>query len=206
MAGLGGSDINKLVAATRQQYPFVNNTPFAAMYGSPDGNNMMETYPIGETGGPTDPRPRQLPINQAGVEIYNRNAKPSDLAADLLSHSDKYGKTYSKALTYSMDGPQMNELKHEAGDYGETLKELRPDMNVAEKQHVYQRALENAGSAALRADLFDQWGKEGTSGLGYNADQNRLVYDAKQYVHTGKVQEGPKTTPMYEYYSHNWEK
>ena len=47
---------------------------------------MLEFYPPNEKGALDKPRPRELPINKIGVEVYNADVTPLDVLGDVTSH------------------------------------------------------------------------------------------------------------------------
>jgi len=52
---------------------------------SPEGDNLLESWKQGELGTTDRPRPKELPVDQLGVQIFSGKTKPDDVAADIVS-------------------------------------------------------------------------------------------------------------------------
>ena len=140
----------------------------------------LETFAIGETGSPTEPRPKALPLGQNGIAVYSEEVTPTDIVADVYSHIDKNVPTYRKALIGTLTKRQQKELARQYRDYQITIDEASPNAD--------SRAINNAVSGLLRTSTFGQGGPAAVNGLNefkFNVEQKNILGNAKNYAYTG---------------------
>jgi hypothetical protein len=180
--GLGpmsSKDVSNLRNSAESQYPFLKNNNYNMTYTGPNNRAgaYLEAWQKGDEGDPSWKRDINLPVNTSGIEIMRPDVKPSDIAADMLSHTDRYGQLYNAQLAQSLLPSQISQLKNEAGDYQMSLA-----IGMSENQ-----ALKNADSSLFRAGVFGQWGPNGTANMHLNPSQQNIINQAKGYANTGKV-------------------
>lgn len=181
-SGLAQAQVDLLNARAKQQYPFLNNTPYNISYTGPKGRDgaYLEAWQVGDVGDPSWKRDPRLPVNKAGIELFRADVTPTDIAADMLSHTDPKGQIANAKLLSTLQPGQIEELKHESGDY-----HMSKNMGMSEKA-----ALKNAGSSLYRAGVFNQWGQDGLAHMGLTPEQKNIIDNSKYYATTGKDNKG----------------
>ena len=172
-------DVDSLVGSAKASYPFLNNTQFNATSTGTGGRDgaYLEAWQKGDAGDPSWPRDPRLPVSQAGIEIFRPDTKSSDIAADMLSHTDPYGQKLNAQLLHSLVPGQINELQGQSADFGQSLAMGMP----------YDAAMKNAGSSLFRAGVFNQWGDGGTDSMHLDPSQKNIINQGKGYSLSGKV-------------------
>jgi len=160
----------------QQQYPALADVPFG-LVNTPDDEigYMLESWPVGEPGADDYKRPEGLPIDQFGVQIFDQNTTPRDVAADLVSHKLVYddpaiSKDYS-AFEQSFSNPEMMErLKQDYAHAQQNEGETRPLAEWAKTSRI---------PAYFRGYVFDQWPGSGEI---YNKEQKAALDRIKARV------------------------
>jgi hypothetical protein len=182
ISGIGSAD--ELVNAAGLNYKFVKNNDFDTVYSTDTGKDYryLETYPPDEPGAPHDPRPiDQLPMGRYGIEIFNRNVSPLDLAGDVFSHIDPAGQRYGHELEKTINERQLGKLKDNYNAYDNTMAQK----NVLNKE---EKARLNSVSALLRTTALGQDEDKMTEDLldyKFNVEQQNILNNAKNYVKSG---------------------
>ncbi len=118
---------------------------------NPEEKRMLEFYPPNEKGSPNNPRPRELPINKLGVEIYNEDVRPLDVLGDVTSHwliyNDPEYKQYYDDFVQSMSPEQKQRLKGQYEHY----------VSKGEKRPYEQWEQMTGLPAYFRGYPFKQW-------------------------------------------------
>lgn len=75
-----------LLEQAQEKFPVLkeHDVGYKESYGM--GQGYLESWPPGEGGAPDRPRPAELPSDKFGVEIYNKETTPLDVAGDIVSH------------------------------------------------------------------------------------------------------------------------
>ncbi len=119
---------------------------------NPQDNRKLEFFPQNERGSPNSPRPRELPINKLGMEIYNEDVRPLDVLADVTSHhliyNDPTYKKYYDDFVNSFTPEQEQRLK---GQYEYSVK------NNGEERPFEQWAETTGLPGYFRGYAFKQW-------------------------------------------------
>lgn len=164
----GSSDIYTKAV---QQYPIIKNanvTPIVTH--DPNNKNMMEFWPQGEQGGPNQKRPDQLPLNQRGIQIFSDKAKPSDVAADVVSHylvhADPALKGDYQGFVQTFNTPE--EQQRLKSDYAWAQK------HEGEKRPFEQWATQTRIPAYFRGYVFDQWPDSAKAKM-FTPDQQKIL-------------------------------
>jgi hypothetical protein len=171
------SPTEALLQMAEQKYPFINQyNPIVSMSPNAGGGDYAETWRINDMGDRSRPRPKAIPPNRIGVEVYRPNDfGPTDLAAEFL-HVDPYANATRAALLKSLSPQQIATLKHAAGDYADTLK-----MGGTE-----QKAIENSVDSAMRGYTVGQWPADANAEMRYTPQQLQMLDALKRYMETGK--------------------
>lgn len=164
------SDHDLLVAQTRAKYPFVYNSNAIMIPGTKPGG---EGWPAGETGDPSYPRPKALPLGQHGVEI-GPGSSPEDVAGEVL-HVDPYANQTRAQLKASLSPEQKTYLKKESLDYGNP-------QGPEEEDHAW----DNAVDSAIRGKVVGQWPDKANQAMNYSPAQQKLLDNLSQYMRTGR--------------------
>ena len=162
----------------QEMYPYIAGDPvmYKESFGKGEGR-YLEHWPANEEGDESSPRPKEFPIDKVGLEIYDPKTKPSDLAADYVSHS-----------LVNTDP----ELKKYYAQFQETLKEPGARKRLAEQ---YGHAVNNEGEsrdyntwlqstgipAYFRGYTFNQWPDEFNQ-QAYTGKQKKLLDEVKAYL------------------------
>jgi len=170
--------ISSLLERANKEYPFISFHNPSVVLGS--GEGFAETYPIGETGAPLPnggfSRPKTLPIDKVGIEIYQPSKfSHHDLAAELL-HVDPYANEVREKLLKNLTTDQITTLKNNARDYQHSI-----DLGMSEED-----AMKNTVDSALRGYVMNQWPEEVNTEMNYNTHQKTMLEGLKNYTRTGK--------------------
>jgi hypothetical protein len=136
---------------------------------NPEERRMLEFYPPNEKGSLDKPRPRELPINKIGVEVYNEDVKPLDVLGDVTSHwliyNDPEYKRYYDNFVQSMTPKQKQRLKGQYEHYVSKEGEERP----------YEQWEQMTGLPAyFRGYPFKQWPDEFNK-VAYTSEQREML-------------------------------
>lgn len=169
-----------------EAYKFLENHNFNVVVSKNRGQGYAETYPIGETGSPEEPRPKELPINAIGVEIRKpEEFTKHDLAAEIL-HADPVANRTREELKASFTPEQIQSLKNTAGDYQATMEE-------GPKKGIEERALNNATDSLLRAYTIGQWeSMQKVKDIGLNQEQIDKLKNLHYYMVHGEDKMAPQ--------------
>lgn len=162
-------------------YPKLNDFPvmYKESFTTDKKKPFLEFYPTQET-----MRPTEFPIDKFGVEVFRKNTKPTDIAADIVSHgmvkSDETLKKIYTDFAASLNNPkQQARLKEQ---YAYAVK------NEGEKR-PYDKWLEMSGLPAyFRGYAFKQWDQKFVD-KAYTPAQKKMLDDAIDYL-KGKKQNG----------------
>jgi hypothetical protein len=166
-----------LLTAAEKQYPFLAQyNPVVTVSPNQGGGDYAETWFANDPGDKSRRRPKSIPLDRVGVEVYRPNDfGATDLAAEFL-HVDPVAHSTRQALLSSLNPQQIETLKHAAGDYADSLK----------YGETPQKALENAVDSAMRGYTVGQWPDSANAEMHYTKDQRQLLESLKSYMQTGK--------------------
>lgn len=129
-----------------EMFPFINNSKLNTKVSIRPDRNWAETYPRGEIGSKENPRPKEFPIEETGVEIYRPDFSPADYAAEIL-HVDPKANRAREALIKALRPNQLDYIKQE-GDYEESIRQGQSP----------KRALQNQIDGMLRGYVMQDQG------------------------------------------------
>lgn len=164
-------------AAAARQWPSIAKIPHT--YSQVPGRTNLESWPPGEEGTSDYPRPKGIPMNQFGVEIFDRNIRPIDILADVVSHGTRFTdpriKDYYQRFVASMTPQQQRRLYEQYGHYFFGEDERRP----------FEQWRETSGIPAwFRGYAFQQWPKEFTD-QAYTPEQRDMFDEMMRYLSGG---------------------
>jgi hypothetical protein len=143
-----------ILAQAKQMYPVLNNPNIYYKYSPRASNtgNYLETYPVGESGGPNDPRPKEFPMDKPGIEVYRKDTRPIDVLGDAVSHlfvnTDPTIKKYYQDFQKSLTPAQQKRLQEQYQYAQKNEGEERP----------YEQWLQISGLPSyFRGYAFKQW-------------------------------------------------
>ena len=138
----------------KKEYPYLADKNLAFKYSPSGGRGFLEFYGPDETGSPEYPRPKDIPMGQVGVEVFNPKVRSKDILADYVSHygveQDPFLKERYQQFLGSFTPQQQETLKEQYKWYQNDpeFKETRP----------YEEWLNISGLPAFfRGYTFDQW-------------------------------------------------
>jgi 3D (Asp-Asp-Asp) domain-containing protein len=178
-----------------EQYPKLKDANAVGIMSTntQDGANMLESWPAGETGTPERPRPKELPQDKLGVQIFNQKTTPDDVAADIVSHSlvktDPNLKATYDQFASSLTPEQTDFLK---GDYENAVK------NEGETRPFDQWMQTTGIPSAFRGYAFGQYDQKAQQEFGYTDQQKQVLGSVKPYLQ-GEQQEKVSPEAPYDY-------
>lgn len=170
-----------LLQQAQAEYPALRkyNIGYVERWNEKDpGNRALEAWPPGEYGSRQAPRPKELPLDQYGLEIIQKRTTPMDVAGDIVSHflvnrggDPQLHKFYWQFIN-SMTPEQKNHLAamwmHETGGQGD-----------------YGMWQERSGLPAyFRGYAFKQWHPDEG---GYTAQQKQMFDQMMEYLKKGAI-------------------
>jgi len=173
-----GGSLN-LYEQALKQYPVLQQYPVRYTERT-DIPGHMESWPVGEEGGPEWPRPEELPMDQFGVEVRGTDSRPEDVLGDISSHHlvnvDPVTKDTYTRFAGSMTPEQVGILN----------EQYQHAVNSGEKRSFEQWASVSGIPAWFRGYTFSQWPEEFTS-RAYTPDQTRLLDRLRHYYEAGEM-------------------
>lgn len=160
----------KLFQDAKTTFPYLADKNIGFVY-SPNANNknMLEFYSPDET-----ERPKEIPLGQPGVQVFNPNTRPMDILADYVSH---YGVT------------QDQKLKEIYEKFASSVPEktLKDRYEWHQKHEGEKRSFEDwkkmTGLPELfRGYTFKQWGDDVTAKRMYTPEQLKVLDEARKYL------------------------
>lgn len=165
-AALGGTEqAPSLLDQATAKYPFISQHNPVVVVNPQKDRGYAETWPAGEPGDESYPRPKTLPIDRTGVEIYRPNEfGPDDLAAEMI-HVDPKANATRNQIMQSFTGKQISDMASRSLDYQETQEP--------------SRKLQNGVDAMLRGMVM---GQKTDSVVDLTPDQQAMVAKLKAYA------------------------
>lgn len=160
-----------LLDLARKQYPILESLPLSTVTTPlPGDSRMLEFWAPGEPGDKQYPRPPGLPLSNIGVQIISPDTKPSDVAADVVSHylvnTDPTLKKEYQQFSQSFNTPAEQKRLHE--DY------RWDQQHTGEDRPFDQWAAQTRIPAYLRGYVFGQWPAKSYSHM-YTPDQIKIL-------------------------------
>lgn len=178
---------DQLITQAKTQYPFLNNVNFAHNFDRAN-TGYLETWQPNDEGGKDYPRPKNLPTDKIGIELYNRTITPSDIAADYYSHGLPEGMQFAANLFNSLTPAQQKYVQNSSRDYASKLAEGQKLMNdphyaYRTPEAVQQAANDVAAQGLARGVIFGQWPQQAINVIGLTSKQKQLINKEKERIH-----------------------
>lgn len=138
----------------KQQFPILNGMDVGFKNNPGGGKGYLEFWPRDEIGTADAPRPREFPLGQIGVEVYDPTTRPIDIMGDVASHhlvhtDPVVGRTY-RQFEESLTSEQQTRLRDQYQSAIKNEGEARP----------YEDWYQHSGLPAyFRGYAFQQWDK-----------------------------------------------
>ena len=138
---------------------------------------FLEQWVVGEPGNKKHPRPKEIPLNESGIEIYKENTRPIDIVGDIISHTlvktDSDFKSVYDKFKQSIQPGQMEKRYQKHKEFGEKRPfELR--YKQTGMPELFRGYTFNQFNNASAEDLI----KEGI----YTPQQIQILNEAKQLI------------------------
>jgi len=167
----------------KMMYPGIDwsNVAYKESYGKApkEGGYKLESYPIGEEGDVTSPRPKEFPLNKQGIEVFDKTLRPQDLAGDVASHlmtTDPTMKGLYSKFESTMETPKSKAM----------LKNLYEEDKERGEKRDFETWKEKTGIPSyLRGYAFDQWSLKEQE-KDYSSEQKNILDQMKSYLKTPK--------------------
>ena len=159
--------------AAKEMYPILNEYDYKIVdTPNKDSPYYLEHFPPGEIGSLEMPRPKGIPLEEYGLQIF-KDVRPEDIAGDIISHhivnKDKY---LSKKYKDFKNSVSLETMKERYKYHKENLNEER-DFNSWSERTGYPEL--------LRGYVFDQFDGETKNNL-YSSEQKEILDAIKQYI------------------------
>lgn len=158
-----------------QSYPYLSQSGIVATYSdSGGGKRKLEYWPRGEPGSPQMPRPKNIPLDRPGVEIFDRNVSPKDILADYVSHEGVNSDPELRRMYAEFSASVPDATMRKRYDYHRA--------NLGERRD-YETWKERSGMPEyFRGYTFDQW--KNTKQF-YSPEQIAQLDKIRDYVGVG---------------------
>ena len=150
----------------KKMYPILKNYPYNIVE-TLDENSpyYLEHFPPEEVGSLENPRPKNLPIGEYGLQIF-KDVKPEDIAGDIISHhiinKDKYlSKKYEEFKKLISKEDMLNRYNYHKN-------------NLGEKRNFNNWSERTGYPELLRGYVFNQFDKKTKDNL-YTLEQKKSV-------------------------------
>ena len=168
-------------AVAKKMYPILRDYPYKIV-NTPDEDSpfFLEHFSPGETGSLEMPRPKNISINEYGLQIF-KDVRPEDIAGDIISHhlvnEDEYlSEEYQKFKNSTPIETMESIYEYEKNNFGE--------------ERDFNSWLERTGyPQLLRGYVFNQFNEEKIDKT-YNSEQKEILENIKNYVTKKGMTEG----------------
>ncbi len=157
----------------KKMYPILKNYPYSIIE-TLDKNSpyYLEHFPPEEVGSLENPRPKNLPIGEYGLQIF-KDVRPEDIAGDIISHhiinKDKYlSKKYEEFKKLISKEDILNRYNYHKNNLGE-----KRDFNNWSERTGYPEL--------LRGYVFNQFDKKTKNEL-FTLEQKKVLDSIKNYI------------------------
>ncbi len=157
----------------KKMYPILKNYPYNIVE-TLDENSpyYLEHFSPEEVGSLENPRPKNLPIGEYGLQIF-KDVRPEDIAGDIISHhvinKDKYlSKKYEEFKKLISKEDMLNRYNYHKNNLGE-----KRDFNNWSERTGYPEL--------LRGYVFNQFDKKTKDNL-YTLEQKKVLDSIKNYI------------------------
>jgi hypothetical protein len=162
-----------LFTQAKTQYPYLADKNIAYDYSPGKGSGFLEFYPPGEEGTKEEPRPKNIPLDQVGIQVRSTKTRPIDILADYVSHhavnvDPKLQQPYQQ-FSKSLD-PAMMQKRYQWSV-----------QNEGEKRPFDQWAQASGIPSMFRGYTFGQWSPQDVKRM-YSPEQLKILDTVRQYL------------------------
>ena len=163
-----------LMQQAKSAYPYLRDKKFGFV-STPNEQDRrsLEFYAAGEPGSPEEPRPKELPLDMPGVQVFKSKVKPIDILGDYVSHhavkSDPVIKPIYDEFVRTID---PNLLQHR---YEYDVK------HSGEKRPLQQWAEASGIPSMFRGYTFGQWPSDFNDKI-FTPQQKAIMDKAKKVL------------------------
>jgi len=159
--------------AAKEMYPILNKYDYKIVdTPNEDSPYYLEHFPPGEVGSLEMPRPKGIPLEEYGLQIF-KDVRPEDIAGDIISHhivnKDKYLSEKYKDFKTSTS---LDVMKERYKYHKENFNEQR-DFNSWSERTGYPEL--------FRGYVFNQFDEETKNNL-YSPKQKTVLNEIKEYI------------------------
>jgi hypothetical protein len=172
------ADASDPMSAAAMEYPAIKNLGVQSVTTPmPGDKRMLEFWPPQEPGDAEYPRPKELALDKPGVQIISPDTKPSDIAADIVSHymvnTDPNMKAMYQQFADTFKSPEVQARLQQDYEWSK--------QNEGEKRPFDQWASITRIPDYLRGYMFKQWPEKSYSQM-YTKDQLGLLDQMGTYI------------------------
>jgi len=163
-----------------QKYPYLKGKGLSFSKGKTSDGRKLEYWPINEKGNSEFPRPKDIPLEKAGVEVFSDDVRPIDILGDYVSHEgvnkDPVLKRLYGQFDQSTDQSRLEgKFKHEQQNFNE--------------KRDFGKWKERSGlPSEFRGYTFKQW-KPDADGVIRSKATGKDVYNQNQLQIMNQVRE-----------------
>lgn len=165
-----------ILDAAKARYPFIQQHDVAVHYNPRKDRGFAETWFAGDGGDPQRPefgRPKAIPMDRHGVEIFQPESFGIDDLAGEVMHIDPNVNAARDALAKSITPKQLKELRRQSYDY---------DVSVKQHGMSHEDALRNATDSVLRGYAVNQWPKDALNSMRFTPEQLSILQSVHSYI------------------------
>ncbi len=172
--------MDKLVEETYRQYPNLGEylDPKNIIFNlGKEKDYFLEQWVAGEPGSKESPRPKEIPLDESGIEVYKESTRPIDIVGDIVSHTlvetDPDFKAVYNKFKQSLQPGQMEKRYQKHKEFGEK----RPFELWSKRTGIPE---------LFRGYTFNQFGNASAEDLIneglYTPQQIQILNEAKQLI------------------------
>jgi hypothetical protein len=183
VTGVSSEEAQKnFLEQAKEMYPRLKNVDYSYLESSPTSKEdfrKLEHWPKGEPGDEKYPRPKELPLDKSGIQVLDKSISPTDVAADIVSHS---------LVEDKQNHPELYKLNQ---DFKKTLStpEAKKSLREFYREDIergddrsYKDWLKQTGEATyLRGYLFKQF-PESEIPKHYSKKQMNILDNMDKYL------------------------
>lgn len=158
---------NSLLGQALKKYGFIKQHDVVQIVTPQEGKGYAETWAAGEVGDKENPRPKGIPLNKNGIQIFKPDKFTADDVAGEVLHLDPKANQVREEFIMTLSSEQKEYLKKQPDyTYG----------NVSDSKRM-----QNAADSVIRGYTVGQWPKEEIDKF-LNPKQKGMLDDLKKYM------------------------
>lgn len=157
-----------LATQAAQTYGFVRKNNPVVITTPQSDRGYAETWHPGDKGDEKYPRPKEIPLDRNGVQIFRPDKFSADDLAGEMLHVDPKAQQASDAFAKSLTSAQLAQVK-ETPDY--------------QQENTDESAKLRSGvDSVIRGYVVGQWPQKALNEFGFTSEQKKILDDLKQYM------------------------